>query len=89
MITRGVRKFPTNVVFARSSRSYPRRTPTSERLSVEDFSHRFSSAVWEQERMSASIFHVCSHRAGNYMRLFVRTVLLLSIDSTHLTSSQR
>ena len=32
VITRGIRTFPANVLFAGSSRSLPRRTPTSERL---------------------------------------------------------
>ena len=34
-------------------------------LPFEDVSHCFSSAVLEQERISASNFHVCSHRGGN------------------------
>ena len=34
-------------------------------LPFEDVSHRFSSAVLEQERTSASNFHVCSRRGGN------------------------
>ena len=35
----------------------------------------FSTAVMEQERTRALIFHVCSHRDGNYMRLFLCAVL--------------
>ena len=52
------------------------------------FSLRFSSAVLEQERMSASICHVCSHSGGNCWRLLLCTSLLLSFCSIPSASLQ-
>ena len=52
----------------------------------KNVSHRFSSAVLEQERMSALIFHVCSHRGGNHKRLHLCTVLVLSIALSFLSA---
>ena len=58
-ITLWFRTLPTDLVFARSSRSLPRRTPASECFPFRRIvSHRFASAVLERKNTVSLIFHV-------------------------------
>ena len=58
-ITRGVRTFSTNVVFARSSRCLPRRTPTSETHSFRRiFPIAFRLRFWSRRGFSTFVLIV-------------------------------